>query len=451
MTDFSIHKLKITALTILLGLLPLGCATTAKLDNSSCVDIPENSNCIEISRWSTNWKKGKEVTLKVKVLNQDRLAITTPLQEYFVVKTEDASGNPLTLKPPQITVIPPDDPEANLERANPEHIYIVMLLDMSGSMKHQDESGEKKLDGAIAGIKEFIAQSKKDKLNVNISINPFGYAGGKCDYSFEVSEASIKEFRNVTKSQKLEEYLNKLAETPVCAATNIYAPLKEAIRYLGTPDRFKFKSPPQLAVILFSDGFHNFERESEQEQFDELLAVIQQNPHIIVHTLGYGKKLKYLVKDIQCPVPGKVTVDKVLEYCTQKKSDIAELIVDEERLTKIAKVTGGSHQFPVDAKQLAKDLKDILMTLKEYTIIYDQPEAERAKKYKTVVILNAPYPGLEDLASNPNEIRLPHLGFIFPSLPGLFMILAIIILLILAGVIPFIIWIKKLKNKAKLF
>lgn len=426
MTDSLTRRLRLTALAAFLCLLPL----------------PALASSVDISRFRA---EGDRVTLKVEVLDDKRKPIQDLNPDDFKVETEDNLKINTTLGVPDVEVILPKKP------------HLIILLDMSKSMIREDSAGVKKLQGAVDAIRELIAQVRADNLPVQISLVPFGYG---CKFSYEVNEKTIKNNFYYARNSSLEKQLDKLSNVPLCAATNIYQPLAEAVSYLGkvrqssqvlSDSVTQDESPPRLAVILLSDGYHNYQRNTEQQQFTELESVLKQNPQVTVHTLGYGTPLSEVIKDFNCSVPQPITVNKVIELCQQqlpksKFEELTEFIVDEERLKQIADMTpGGIHEFPDNAKAVAKSLTTFLKTLREYDIIYQQPGADRASKHKTVVRVISPSRQL-NLSSEPVNIGIKNMPLPLPERLG---ILVITVLLSLSVIFPFIKWSQKLKAEAE--
>ncbi|MEW6498312.1 MAG: vWA domain-containing protein [Cyanobacteriota bacterium] len=433
MTDSSIQKLRLTVLVALLGLLPL----------------PAMASTVDIYRYST---QGDRVTLRVRVLDDERVPIQGLNREDFQIETTDAQDRPVTLNPSQTTLVPPER-QSNLDPA-----YLVILLDMSGSMAQKDLGGEKKLKGATDGIRDFITEIRREKLPVQISLVPYGEKGNApCQYTYQVNQSIIKQNLLKAMDRKLDEQLNVLAKLldNVCAATNIYQPVAEAVSYLGTPNRFgQIQSDPnapkpRLAVIFLSDGFDVY-RSNETERFKNLLDVLQQNRQVTVHSMGYGERLRELRDRARCPLSdAQLTVDNVRLRCRLPGADITEFIVDEQRLRAIAQATGGIHKFPGNPREVVETLRTFLTTLREYEIIYQQPGADRASPHKTVVRVNSSSRQLNKLASEPKNIRMGN--FIYSSLPfpKRLAILGFTTLLGLAGVLSFMSWSKRLKEQAE--
>ncbi|MGB3204171.1 MAG: vWA domain-containing protein [Crinalium sp.] len=433
MIDSSIQKLKqgqlIALVATLMGLLPL----------------PAVASSVDIYRWTT---KGDRVTLRVKVLDDERIPVQGLISQNFQVQTTDKDGNTVTLKPNQIRLISP-------EQSQPEPAYLVLLLDMSGSMLRNDLSSTQKLKGATDGIRSFINEVRTANLPVQISVVPFGEAGSICGNVFKVNAKSIEQKFYPATSSELDNQLTVLANTKACAATNIYQPVTEAVKYLG--ERFKVNPdsensqeiPPKMGVILLSDGFDVY-RNNEKKRFQNLLGILRQNPQVIVHTLGYGERLNELRDRVNCPLSDKqLTVDNVSTYCKLRDQNINEYIVDGQRLKQIAQATGGIHKFPQDSQEVADSLKTFLTTLREYEINYKQPGADRATKHSTTVKVNSSSRKINNIASEPRQIAMGN--FIYTALPfkERLNILGFTALAGIAGFFIFKGWSKNLKGQAE--
>lgn len=440
MIDFSIQKLKLIALATLLASLPL----------------PAMAASLEITRWRA---EGDRVTLRVEVLDDRRIPIQGLKAEDFKVKTTDSSGNPVMVNPDEIILTSSD--QVQIDPA-----YLVLLLDMSGSMKNKDLAGVEKLKSAIDGIREFIREVRDKRLPVSLALIPFGEDGSGCQYNFPVNEKIIAQNLFEARSSKIDERIQQLENINIkslCSATNIYQPLAEAVKYLG-----KFGNslnsnisiqdpptiPPKLGVILLSDGYDVY-RENEPERFKSLLQVLGRNPQVKVHTMGYGEKLNELrdrankKNRYNCPLADeKLTVDNVRVRCRLSGEDIQEYIVDESRLTEIAETTEGIHLFPGNPKEVIDSLRTFLTTLREYELVYRQPGADRASFHKTVAQVILPSRQL-NLTSEPKNIRLNNFVYRSPSWQERLVIFILIILLTLASVLLFIRWSQSLKAEAE--
>ena len=180
------------------------------------------ANTVEITR---QYIVDNEVVLRVKVLNNERVPLQGLKAEDFVVETTDKNGKPLPVSPDEMRLI-------SSEQTEPDPAYLIVLLDMSGSMKHTDLGGTVKLKGATDGLQDFLTEIQEENFPVQIALVPFGEG---CTNSYSVTDTIIdKKFESAPYSNTQKE-LTTLAGVKVCAATNIYQPLSEAIRYLSNP------------------------------------------------------------------------------------------------------------------------------------------------------------------------------------------------------------------------
>ena len=120
--------------------------------------------------------------------------------------------------------------------ASPPPAWIIVLLDMSGSMGQPDSRGTTKLKGALEAIKQFkntiserVTSNPGDSIP-QISIVPFGKPGPNCP-GFPVGQEDLDKFFPAN-DFKLQNHLDFLAAQVPCASTNLYDPLKKAIRLL---------------------------------------------------------------------------------------------------------------------------------------------------------------------------------------------------------------------------
>ncbi len=402
-----------------------------------------NYNAVEIIRDSS---KGDNVSLKVRVVDDERIPIRGLTTENFEVKTTLPDGTEEILKQPDIRLIPP-------EKAKPDPTYLVILLDMSGSMKHEDDSGTIKLRGAINGVQAFLEDIEAQNLPLKVALVPFGEG---CYNDYPVTQEIIRESLESRPYRKTKSFLNKLARVDVCAATNLYQPLTEAVEFLGTEERFQANSSgiiPRLGVILFTDGFDaDDDREREEKRFQELKNTLQQYNHVTVHTMGYGESLSQVYKRADCDLylsRNERTVNNLLRWCYIEGKDIREFIVDQDRLEEIARTTGGISRFPENAQEVIDSLNTFLTTLREYEITYQQPGAEKASSYETQVIVNSDTHRLNNLASNSITIRLKNFLYQPLSLCERLSILFITIILGIWGKNQFNQWSQHLKQQAK--
>ncbi|MDJ0581076.1 vWA domain-containing protein [Crocosphaera sp.] len=402
-----------------------------------------NSNTVEIVRGSS---EQDNVTLKVRVVDDQRIPIRGLNPEDFKVKTILPDGTEEILR--DIELIRP-------EKAKPDPTYLVILLDMSGSMKHKDDSGVKKLRGAVDGVQVFLEAIEAQNLPVEIALVPFGEG---CDNNYRVSQEIIKENLESSPYPETKSYLNNLAKVKVCASTNLYQPLTEAVEFLGNEERFQADSSeivPRLGVILFTDGFDaDPNRNREEKRFQELKNIIEEySSKVTVHAMGYGESLSTVYNRATCDYnlsKERQTVNNLLEWCRISGQDIREFIVDEDRLQEIAQTTpGGISRFPRNAQEVIDSLNKFLTTLREYEITYQQPNAEKAGSYETQVIVNSETHGLVNLASNTKTIRFKN--FSYQPLPWWVHLLFLIATIIIGkvGINQFKEWSEDLKQQAK--
>ncbi|MFB2804980.1 VWA domain-containing protein [Microcystis sp. BLCC-F209] len=398
---FSIRTTKKAGRNLLL--FPLSILAFTFFDSASV-----RANSVKILRAITDHD---QVTLKVQVRDHRDLLVPGLQANNFTVLTTAANQTefkyrltPLTL--PKITITPPD-------QVKPDPAYLVILLDMSGSMDNRDESQQVKLQGAIEGIQKFITTIKTKKLPVEIALVPFGQG---CAHSYPVDQTVIQKYLEAYPYKTTKTRLSQLANIDVCASTNLYQPLDEAVNFLTTSERFQQNSwglPPRLGVILFTDGFDaDPDRNKEEQRFQSTLALLARSPHVTVHTMGYGESLTRLRARAQCAqeLRGRpLTVDTLLTYCQLPwGEDIREFIVDRSRLTAIAKETGGIARFPRSAEEVSQGLREFLTALREYEISYPQPTADRLTIHQAKVIVNAPGRGMSSLISAPLEFQMPN-------------------------------------------
>ncbi|WP_287684986.1 MULTISPECIES: vWA domain-containing protein [unclassified Microcystis] len=395
---FSIQTTKKSGKNLLL--FPLSILAFTFFDSASV-----RANSVKILRAITDHDR---VTLKVQVRDHRDLLVPGLQANNFTVLTRAANQTEFKyrLTPPKITITPPD-------KVKPDPAYLVILLDMSGSMDNRDESQQVKLQGAIKGIQKFITTIETEKLPVEIALVPFGEG---CAHSYPVNQAVIQKYLEAYPYKTTKTRLSELAHVDVCASTNLYQPLDEAVKFLTTSERFQQNSwglPPRLSVILFTDGFDaDPDRNKEEQRFQSTRALLALSPHVTVHTMGYGESLTRLRARAQCAQElhsRPLTVDTLLTYCQLPSGeDIREFIVDRSRLTAIAKETGGIARFPRSAEEVSQGLREFLTALREYEISYPQPTADRLTIHQAKVIVNAPGRGMSWSISAPIEFQMPN-------------------------------------------
>lgn len=441
------------------SLTPMLKGLTLALGLALLPSLSVNAASVEILRWRT---QGDLVKLRVRVLNEKNIPVQGLKSDAFQIQSVDAKGQRFIVQPSQITVKSP-------QQAKPDPAYLVLLIDMSGSMRQNDLSGAKKLQSAIDGIKGFIQEVRKEKLPVKIAVVPYGESGeAKCAHIYPVSDTTISQKLLPVDDPQIDAQLDAISQVSneVCATTNIYQPLGITVKFLAelnsdtkqeSSDHLKI--PPKLAVILLSDGFdafRDFSRpEVEQQRFQTLLNILTDHPEVVVHTMGYGERLGALrdrINSIQqgaCPLSDReLTVDNVMLRCRFPK--LSEFVVDEQRLTEIAEtVNKGIHKFPGNPTEVVNTLRTFLVTLREYEIQYRQPKAEPAGLYLTKISVKSPSHRINH-ASEQKKIRLDNYAYQTLSLwPWRSIIFFLLLVISGIGFYVFTEWSKKLKRDAE--
>lgn len=368
------------------------------------------------------------VTVRIKVKGEEERPITGLLDTNFRLQVDSEEVNFNDWKSPEETTPPP--------------AWIIILLDMSGSMAQPDSRGTTKLEGAISAIQEFTEVLEDRAGNTQIALVPFGEPGPSCE-GYPVKKENLDKFF-LAGDFKLQNYLDYLAGLTPCASTNLYEPLNRAVRFLADEDDPRFYVPeegdapqPRLSVILLSDGFHT--AANEQKDFQTLQRLLERNQGIMVHTLGYGLTPAQLGQKYNLGRPAtRQDLGKAVPF---------EEFVDQARLAEIAQFTGGVAEFSSDAQTIAESLKLFLdALLGEYEIIYTQPNPERSRKYEVQAIIDSPDGAVVE--SSPKPYRYTGFGRSLPLAVRLTMVVSILLLLGLGGVVPFWFWGKRLKQEA---
>jgi len=375
--------------------------------------------------------KDDRVTIRIKALQDgDRPALELTDSDFRIfVDNKNLEFRPKDWKSPEESVPPP--------------AWIVVLLDMSGSMAAPDSQGNSKLSGAIQAIQEFTQQAAKRGGDTQVAIVPFGEPGENCA-GYEVNRETIDKFFPAG-DFKLQNYLDYLGSTPPCASTNLYDPIKKTVEFFNSDDpRFTIpedsnQAKPRLAIILLSDGYHN--RANEQQDFDELISQLKRNDELTVHTLGYGLTAQALGEKYKlgrAANRGDINNQKVPE----------DEFVDQERLEAIAKATGGISEFSGDAENIATSLTLFLNSLLgEYEISYNQPNAERGSKHQVKVEVQSKQES-KPVVSQTVDYTMQAFGRSVPlSIRALILIITLLILGI-GGIVPFYFWGQRLKEEA---
>ncbi|WRH67828.1 MAG: hypothetical protein RSE13_05770 [Planktothrix sp. GU0601_MAG3] len=228
--------------------------------------------------------------------------------------------------------------------------------------------------------------------------------------------------------------------------------MSRAIRFLANDADPRFAIPedpnqpqPRLSIILLSDGYHN--KPNEEQDFENLRALLKRNEQIIVHTLGYGLTPEQLGQKYGL---GRAATRRDIEKEKEKgkgklkgKGKVPEAeFVDQARLAEIAQLTGGISEFSADAQTVAEKLNLFLNALLgEYQITYSEPNPERGSKHDVKVMV-------QSVESKPKGYTITAFGRSLPLPTRLIMLLVIFIVLIGGGVVPFWLWAEHLKREA---
>lgn len=384
------------------------------------------------------------VTVRVRVQGNGQRPIASLLPEDFRLRVEgeEVAFRSRDWRSPAETVPPP--------------AWVVILLDMSGSMARDDARGTSKLQGAVSAIREFTELAADRGGDTQVAIVPFGEpsppgAPGVPCPGYQVDNDAIDKFFPAS-DFKLQNHLDTLAETPPCASTNLYQPLNRTVRFLANPDDDRFAlgddleadntREPRLAIVLLSDGYHN--RPNEQQDFDTLKSLLQRNDQIAVHTLGYGFTPEQLGEIYNLGRPA------TRQDVGTDPGDIPEAeFVDRDRLAEIASLTGGIAEFSQDSLAVAAKLRLFLdALLGEYEITYTDPNPERGAKHDVVVEVRSPNDG-EWYDSDAKSYTITVFGRSLSRPTRALLALFVLISLGLGGVVPFWLWGKALKQQAE--
>ncbi len=331
------------------------------------------------------------------------------------------------------------------EESIPPPAWIIVLIDFSGSMNMRDSRGTKKITGAINAIRQVTKVLGERGGNTQISIVPFGEPGTNCR-GYAVNQETLNKFF-AANDFKLKNYLDYLANVTPCASTNLYEPLRKAMRFLANAEDTRFYVPenspqpqPRLSIILLSDGYHN--ATNEKEDFETLTTLLKRNSNITVHTLGYGLTPQQLGRKYNLGKPatrGDIGVGA-------KKVPEAEF-VDQKRLAEIARLTGGIAEFSGDAEAIAQNLQLFLNALLgEYEITYTQPNADRGSKHNVQVVVTDK--ANQTVKSSAKPYMITVFGRSLPLTVRTIMVVCILSAIAFGGVLPFYYWGKHLKQEA---
>ena len=346
-------------------------------------------------------QENEQIKLRVRVTEGKHPRIDIPKKDFQVFVDEKLIDN-FQLQKPEQTIPPP--------------AWVIFLLDYSGSMKDDDQSGKIKLFGATQAISQFAEVAATRKGETNMAIVPFATTGSGCtkakdrrlqDYKGHIVTPSLlNDFYSPetlkTRIQELEEVKELGGINQLCGSTDIYQPLVKAVQFFNNrederfnPQPKRFQPPPlqpRLSIILLSDG-KDTEYEDEID-FDTLESELQGNQSITIHTLGYGKD---------------------------------DGSVDKQALTDIANLTNGISQFSGNAEKVAQDFIDFLNAGEEYHIIYPEPDSERGKAHSVFVTVKSP-----DGSRTPSESK-EYRGIVFGRKASLSWRLSTLAVVVVAG------------------
>ena len=384
------------------------------------------------------------VTVRIKVYGAEDKPLTGLKETDFSLFVEDKKNGKQEVqfrsndwKSPQETTPPP--------------AWVVILLDMSGSMREEDSQGTTKLQGAINAIETFIdLAAKREDNKTKIAIVPFGEPGTGCPgFSVDKNTLDLDNFV-LAGDVKLQNKLDTLAdaESILCASTDLYQPLTQAIKFLGkTKDSPSYLQEgekglePRLSIILLSDGYHN--KPNEKQDFETLKRLLELNDQIIVHTLGYGLTPEELQTKYGLEKPATRQ-----DIGTGPGKVPEKQFVDRDRLAEIGRLTGGIREFSGDAKEIAKNLQLFLIALLgEYEITYTEPNPERGGRKNLEVVVESPKDD-SPVASQPKSYTVTIFGRTLPGKTRFFMLLSTLAVMVLGGVVPFWFWAQELKRQA---
>jgi hypothetical protein len=388
-----------------------------------------------------------EVTLRLKVTGDEKKPIMGLKKEDFELKVVDTNTKKV------VSPFEPDNGYSDIpfkfktpQEVTPPPAYILVLLDMSGSMacstdlsskepcNNNISKGKRKLDAAISALQTFIDDAEKRGGNTNIAVVPFGYG---CDYQLIRKTDELDKFYNVSDA-KVKNALKNLALKNPCDATNIYHSLEKSIEFLTNVGDKRFypvddkgnaiEPKPRLAVILLTDGFdtdpeykRNFVKQSQTLQ--EFKKKLRDNDQLTIHTLGYGLRPDILKQKY----PGKTPPENE--------------ILDIDGLKQISQITPNGI-FAISGKEddISKALSTFLDSiLGEYEITYQHPNPQRARVYKVSTVA-------DKVASHPEEYRVTVFGRTV-SVPTYFGSVGLIAILAGCWFIPYTLWKKKLQEE----
>jgi hypothetical protein len=395
-----------------------------------------------------------EVTLRLKVTGDEKKPIMGLKKEDFELKVVDTNTKKI------VSPFDPDNGYSDIpfkfktpQEATPPPAYILVLLDMSGSMKcstdlNSKEScdnnipkGKRKLDAAVSALQTFIDNAQKRGGNTNIAIIPFGFNG---EYQPIRKVDELDKFYNVSDA-KVKNALDNLALKTPRDATNIYHSLEKSVEFLTNTGEKRFypvddkgnplEPKPRLAIILLTDGFDTTKEykcnlSSQDKTLKELKTKLRNNDQLTIHTLGYGLSPDKL----KAKYPGKT-------ICPSADEKFEQEYLDVDGLKQISQVTPNGI-FAISGKEddISKALATFLDSiLGEYEIIYQHPNPQRARVYQVSTVA-------DKVASQPEEYRVTVFGRTV-SLPTYFGSVGLIAMLAGCWFVPYTLWKKKLQEE----
>lgn len=390
--------------------------------------------------WGQNVNLGRpqiendRVKLRVQVTDDDDRPVMQLQEDQFEVFV---NGDPITV-----------DNWRSPEESQPPPAWIVVLLDHSGSMRQQDKGGQTRIESAMSAIRRFLADTQNRGGDTRVAIVPFGIGRGECD-GHDVTRDKISTRFFSPSDVRQESMLNYLESETPCASTDIYGPMNEAVRLLADSDDQRFNLPedssdpePRLSVILLSDGYHN--RPNREQDFENLMTLLNRENHITVHTLGYGYTQEELGERYNLGKPA--TIDDIQNSDESDNLIPDELFVEEEPLRKMSEATGGIAEFSGDEDEISQALRLFLdALLGEYELIY-QENADRGEIRQVEVHVEV---NDEEVVSNSESYTVTVFGRSLPLGTRLTMTGFLLILLGFGGVLPFYLWGQKLKRDAE--
>jgi hypothetical protein len=402
------------------------------------------TSCLNIPVWSQTKDNKAEiiinpeviqdkVTLRVKVTKDNKLQSNLKAQDFSVYidcKSDDVKDcKPINL-----------EDWRNPKESTPVPTKIVVLLDLSGSMKELDKGREPKLQGAIDAIKQFTQVLATRGGDTQMVIVPFSDKSQytKCEDDLVTNEA-LNRFAPANSQQhqqdidKLQRELNQElfykrakknnqkitrsedTKSRICGETNLYQSLANTISFLGNINQQteninqsnNSQSPnsnqnqPKLHIVLLSDGFNTvpFADNSDicdPSHFDKLKTEYLQRyiGKITIHTVGYGRTPRELGAD---PDYAKVLQDKpaectdIAKFTNEKiREQFKSELVDQQHLQEIAELTRGISEFSGNSQEIAKRFIEILDTITgQYQMTYTQEGADTADQHNVRIVVKS--------------------------------------------------------------